>query len=513
VQRIKAQSAWQPAGSAGHRTSRRKSGWLVLLLVWVLCGALGSPFAFAQKGKKNNRQSAKKKKKKLSPKAKKPATKKKTTDTLADLKRLPSMNIHRPLLTKLEYEQLEKSLTLRKYTKVLRNGVLGSKEKQVIADWAKWRVLGMTRPENHNELYNIRRRVLYEVGYSAKNLKGGPGTAGFRMFVMQQVAERCEQVLDNNYYVRLQAVMILGNLNLKEYDPTVKPIRPPTAYGQACKPLLEKVLLVSDAVQPDSIKIAAAVGVRRIALLAPRDKDRSRAMAAALIKEFNRTKTHPWYQCRLAEALAAVELKANPKGEAIILQTLGKAVVDLGKARKYPVRAQAAMSLGRASLVRDVNIDLLMYEIVNLGVEMSEQYNADLAAGKALPSHWTNSFLRLYFAFNPVDRLEEDFLYKNRLDPKDRNAGFRKKSLPRPQMTRIESAYQQIKQIVKHVVEQSDKAVKAPVPAGTIADLKTWMANNTPKYFKVQPGSTLPALRAMKVVFGKPKAVNPIAGQ
>ena len=75
-------------------------------------------------------------------------------------------------------------------------------------------------------------------------------------------------------------------------------------------------------------------------------------MVDVLIKEFERKKTHPWYQMRLAEAMAGLEMQTNVQEQAVILQALTKAVVDLDHSRAAPVRAQAAMSLGRAALPR-----------------------------------------------------------------------------------------------------------------------------------------------------------------
>jgi hypothetical protein len=490
---------------------------MILPLVWLLIAALGLPPALAQKGSKKGsagKTGAKKKQGKAKPKSKSKTPegkkKKKAVDTLADLNRPPSMNINKPLLTKAEYDKLEKQLTHQKFDRVLRAGVLNGGSRKIIQDWAKWRVYGMTLAEHRDDLFKRRQKILSEIIYCGKLNDNAGAVKQFRTEVLKTITARCTDVLDNNYYVRLHAIMILGNMNLTEYDRSAR--RPPVAFGPAYKPLLEKVLLVSDDVQPESLKIAAAVSLKRIGLLAGRDpsRTREREMAAGLIKEFNRTKTHPWYQCRLAEAMSSVELKSNPAGEAIIVHALAKAVVNADHSRTVPVRAQAAMSLGRACLASDVNIDLLMHEIVNLSAEMSDQYNAELAAGKAPATHWPGSFLRLYFAFKPVDQLEKEYLYKNRLDAKDRYAGFLEKGLR--QKARIEAAFNQIKPVVKHVLEQSDKVVKAPVPAATVAAIRTWLASHTPTDFRVQNGGKLPPLRAMRAALGKPKANKAVNG-
>jgi len=518
VQPIKAQS--DSPRSAGVRTWRPRPGWPVLLLVGTLLVAVALPPALAQRKKGGRKKTAGKQpaakkttpKPKATPKPKKTEvtkSKKTSVDMLADLKRLPSMNINKPLLTKPEYDQLGKAMPEPRVAAVLQGGRGGfAANKKFISDWAKWRILGMTRAENRDKLFDMKQRTLYFTRMTGKKLLDPTAARAFRKDVFQLIVDRCEQILDNNYFVRLQAVMILGNLNQDEFNREKK--LPPVAFGPAYKPLL-KVLLTPDKEQPLSIKIAAAVGLKRIALLGPREKSAQRTreleMVDVLIKEFQRQKTHSWYQMRLAEAMAALEMKTNVEEQAVILQALTKAVVNLDHSRAPSVRAQAAMSLGRAALPTDANVDLMMHEIVNLAAELSEQYNADLAKG-SLPSHWTDSFLRLYFAFMPVDRLEKEFLYKNRSDLRDRNAGLLGKGRTKPQNDRIKAAYQQVLQVVKHVAGQSDKVKKAPVPVATIAEMRTWMASHPPKDFKIQGNGRLPALRAKQVGLSKSKRVN-----
>jgi len=509
--------------------------------MFVVVGALACLFALSpgfafQPPKKAGKSASKRKKSPTKTKKKFPKKKSvrpkissgtaKKTGTASpppvQVKQLPEMKINKPLMSKGELVKLDRKLRKAKYKRILSAGVLNGKAKSIIQDWARWRIAEMTLPENRNQLYELRSQIRRDVQISASLLNrnlAADQIEEFRRFVCGELTKRCVEVLDNNFFVRLQVVLILGHLDLMEYDARNRTL--PVSYAPAAEVLLEKVLVAD---QPVAIKSQGANGGKRLALLSRYDARtsvaRNRKLAAGLISEFEKTDTHPWYQSRLAEALAAVDLRTNPEGHAVIVQALAEVMVDNANKRKPEVRCESAKALGRAPLATDVNVDLLAFEIVQLTKDMANRYNKELAAVNAknaqranmpqknqveeahLPAHWPLSFLKIYFAFQPTGSLEKK-LYNTRRLPADRTPGLKMKF---PKRASVDSAYKTIKPIVRHVAEQTGTSSPAPIPANDIATLTTWLNTNKPSSFRVQGG--LAPLRVMKAALAKPMGGN-----
>lgn len=426
-------------------------------------------------------------------------------NTVNRLKSLPEMKINKPLIDPAEFEKLERQLKSKNYLQVLLKGVLDGQAVQIIKDWTKWRIYELTMESRRDRLFELRQNIMRRIRGAASSLvQSNPEAARkFREVLCREVTARCTDLLDNNYYVRLNAILILGRLNILEADPVQN--KPPEAYGPAADPLLRKVILAGQHV---TLKIPAVNGLKYIALLADLPTKTRQEIADALIAEFRNRKAHPWYQARLAEALAAVDLQYNSQREAFIIHALTECVAD--KTRPPLVRAQAAMALGRAPLGSTVNVRLLIYEIADLTRALAEQYNADvqrIKSGKLanLPAYWTSSFLRIYFAFWPVHRTERIILQRRR-NPGDRKPGFLEKFKNRADTKAFydytQSAYEKIRPIVSHVLAQKAGNYQ-PVSSDALNSLKSWLNSNRPASFSVQPG-VLPPVRVMKAATKTP---------
>lgn len=417
-------------------------------------------------------------------------------------KQPPSMKITRELLTPAEAKKLEEELKKARYKKVFSNAQLAGGGARLLKTWGRARILAMSLKENRGKLYEMRKSVVTDIRGSAKiNLVGQAASDTFRKALCAEVTACCEKLMDNNFAVRLNAVLLLGQMNYREF---IVPRTLPVAYAPAADVLVEKVM---NQKQPEAVRVAAVNSLKRIALLGDLSQKQKRDIARTLIKEFNAGGQHPWYQGRLLEAMAAVDLPADA-GKPIIVDTLARAMGD--PARPPQVRCDAAMALGRASLHANIKQKVLAHQIMKLTRDMAMQYNKDLNAVaakqlNAFPSHWPGSFFKLYLAFVPRNRLEKEFLYQRRAAPADRTVGLAKRF---QRDAAIQAAYSQVKVPAKHVIGNMQDKRFAPIPGAAIASMKAWIDKNKPADPRVHP--SMPPLTPVKpgAVAGKTGATR-----
>lgn len=490
--------------SAGLRVFAGRLGGLVLAVSVSLCAVAHGQQGGFKKG------AAKKKKAKTKAKSK---TDEETSKHAEKIYKLPSMKINRPLMDIPEYEATEKKLRSQgwQYKTVLQKGEWDATAKKVIPKWVEWRLKSLTMKEFRqqvpvmkpnpmggppkrvlewqvlkNDLSERRKELMREFNSSGFNaIRTPPKRRAFRTNICDEIVKQGVKLLDNNFYVRMQVVLIFGELDVLPRSGD----DPPEMYKGVVKPLLEKVLL--DKKQPDALRVPAVNALKRVALLG---RDMSVTMreriADTLIKEFARTKTHPWYQRRLLEALSAIDLPTHPSGKAMIMQTLVEAMAD--SERDVQVRFQAAFAIGRASKPSNLHVDLLIHEMVRFSNEMATKYNAEVTAKKTA-SHWATSYLYLYFAFHQYLKAE-DILYARRINIPDRKPWL----LARYDgNAKVKGGYTRIRSVAAHVIRQKKDVIPRPVPAASIKITTTWLATNRPANFSLQPG-LLPSLRPRK---------------
>ena len=308
-------------------------------------------------------------------------------------------------------------------------------------------------------LPDLRKNILNSIRTYAK-------TPAAREYFLKALTDRLSETLDNNFVVRLNAVLLLGQLQSDNGNPQ-KGIEP-TPYVGAYAVLLK---VIKDEKQHVAIKIHAVRGLTRIcrgALADPNDKRRAE-IAVALAPELSKKTTHWWYQMVLVEALgtAGVTYDPNNKQNPVILQALAEVVAD--KNRHLQVRTDAARAIGYLPLDGNVNFAPVAYELVNLGYHMSLAYNA-----KPTREAWSNYFLSLYLAFKaPNANLKIA-------------GGKRKPGLLEalPNSKEVKDAYEQVVLMTAHVLNSSGKQFSAD----QLKAITGWQQSHVPANDRIAPG-------------------------
>lgn len=309
-----------------------------------------------------------------------------------------------PLLTAQQLADLRKIED--KYKKALNKGVLDDAAKKLIRDGVRYRLAQLTVKENREKklnLHELREMLLRDLQFAGKLLDKPDEVRTFRGFVLQEIVAQAAPLLQNNLYVRLQIVILLGELNLTDEDPRRN--LQTVAFAPAAAPLAE---VLRDAKQPEALKVAAVRSLTRVLRMSAPDVVLKLQIAQTLVDEFSADRsTHWWYQMRLAEALASVDVAKDRNQKPFVVSALTSAVVD--SQRHWLVRAESARSLGRVPFDASVDIPQVMGAIGVLALDLTkgqiERPQDDL--------YWRPAFTRLYLAFQASDPTDRDALKKN----------------------------------------------------------------------------------------------------
>ncbi len=341
------------------------------------------------------------------------------------------------------------------YNRALKSSSYNDDDRKMIEDGIRWRIhkfsMAKYRKPHLNELghdyVDLRKAVLRDVGYAR------PGAN--REFVLSQILERCKELLDGNFYVRLNALILLSELNTK--DPDRQRNIPPEVYTD---PLDTVLAVFTDDSQIDPIKLRAALGLRQILLYGAPSIAKRIEIASAINKELDRSGLHHWYQMRLTETLGDVGVLGE-RGEPFVVQRLATLIADT--TRHWQVRSEASLSMGRLPLDSSINVNLIAYQIAKLSLQMAMSYNKNRR-----PFFWQDCFVKVYMSFDgKIDGQEFGLL--------DQAGGNRV----------VQGAYGQIRPLVNHLVVAPRGT---PFPNDILTDLDGWIKSNEPDSYSVAQG-------------------------
>lgn len=365
------------------------------------------------------------------------------------------MTLRNPLMTDAEIQkelgELRK-LPGRGIDGIIRSGELNAANRDAMQRWAKLQFARMTAVDDWRKVSDIARvDVLLNVRNAASLQTNENRERDFRSALAEALVQAAKEVLpNNNYYVRMQAARILSQLNLKERP--VSGRGNPVSYVPAMEPLVE---VLENPDQPEPLKVIAAAGVARIADYADlMDANLKFRAGDALTKEIARNGTHPWYQMRLAEALAALELDFDRNRQPIVITALLGVIQD--ENRHCLARSAAAKALGRTPIpAGQFDENVAAGALLKLSHDMALAYNKS-------PNDvvWYECFWNLYVTFKPnagedVARIPTSSL-------------LRRGSLPAP----LEDVLQRVTPVVKHVLNQEPAQRHRAIPAELIQQLQ-----------------------------------------
>jgi hypothetical protein len=234
----------------------------------------------------------------------------------------------------------------------------------------------------------------------------------------------------------------------------------------------------------------------RIATLPDLNKPQVRVdIAEALVGQLAASVTDDeWLQWRLAEGLGLVGLVYDNQKKPIVAEVLAAVLAD--PRRSFLVRAEAASSLGRLPLDREIDLNVIAQEIAQLARQMTDAYQKN-----SNQASWKISFLRLFMAFKPVndDDAKEGVGLLTQVTTKGPLSAYKKT---------VQEAYDVVLPLVQGVLNPPQNLDDA------VAKLKDWLNRNPPPTARTaekdesageQPRSTAPGGQA-------PAGAGPAAG-
>lgn len=328
--------------------------------------------------------------------------------------RNPLLDLDMPIALPDELEKLKKEDG--KFQGVLNKAEADDAGKAVIKAGIRYRLAQMTLKENYQAenskkqpyfittLRNNLRRDLNGAASAARLLKP-EAIKEFRRNLMLEFVKQAAPLLENNLYVRIQVVILMGELELVSGDAS-KGIA-----TEAFTPVFDTfVKVILDPKQDVSVKIAAVNGLTRILRIGtPNVIERTR-IAEAVISELDSVNaadrpSEGWYELRLVGTLGSAAL--DQLKQSIVVTALKKVVSD--PKRSWTVRTEAAKALGRVPLPPASNPASVVFVVGEMALQLSK-------AAQQAPAdpQWKSAFWKTYLAFWPVDANEKDVTKANK---------------------------------------------------------------------------------------------------
>lgn len=387
-----------------------------------------------------------------------------------------AMRIEKPLMTAEDDRKFR--LEERNYSQAMFRGDM--EQRDLIERGIAWRVQRMTLPAQRNDLPARRRDLFRDLTTAGNRLPDGQRPE-FRRFVLDRVIAEARKLFDNNYHVRVNAVVLVSQLSLVEPDLQGRGEKAYTPIADALLPLL------GDPNQPVAMQIWAVKGINRVLRTGDLDDAKRHAIAMRLIAELSgKPQSYYWYQWRMVEALGGAGLLNFGNDRAFAVDALAKIVTD---PNRHPrVRAEAAKQLGRQPLDGNVNVGLIAYSIADLTRDLVRRQNAN-----PRDPNWQYCFVSIYLAFKPLDAQEEA-----------RNGGLLLKTQNQNDLQRHRPTVEKVYELILPVLREGTKGVQLPpLDPALAAPIEAWLKDNPQSDLRIAPG--LPPLIISTDVAARPE--------
>ncbi|MAT13949.1 MAG: hypothetical protein CMJ46_01610 [Planctomyces sp.] len=333
------------------------------------------------------------------------------SDALASGEVHPSQQIETELTDNKAYEQFRRTNTST-LSDILKSGKGDPESMKVIDESLKQMLYSLTVKEHQqsDEVNEIFERIYYYFVYKIGENMTPTSAQQYREQVYSRMLPLIEELLKQNYRVRIQAATLLSDLDLKLGDArnNVAPI----PYRAAVELAVKHVM--SDE-QAEAVKISLMRSLQKGLKYGGFAKNIRQKIAQVCIDELLKKADFWWYQRELIRTLTVCDVDTDETGKPFVVHAL--AVILSDPTRHYMVRSQAAHALGRVPMTAamQINFELLSYELLNLSVEMAKERNSRIDAyaskNNQVPpqflSHWGICFVNVYLAYNPLNAREK----------------------------------------------------------------------------------------------------------
>jgi hypothetical protein len=370
-----------------------------------------------------------------------------------------------PQTTDEDWKKWSEGTGRNEYNTRVRNGDVDNASMQIISNGIKMQIYAMTLPAQRDNLGTLVSSLLRSV-HGAGDAKDAATQRVAKQAMMREIINYCKKIGGNQFYVRLNAAILLGNLFIVPETPANR--GQAEFFGEAFEPLME---VLSKPGQPEGVKLAAVNGLRNAANFSQLPPTKKIALATKLREELEKTDTCEWYQERICETLGSLDQTLDLDGRPFIVHALAKALFDHN--RPLCARAAAAKALGRTPLPSSIDLNVVAYGIADLSRQIVEARNER----KKHVGRWCIS--NIFLAFRPKDATEK--AHRAGLLDRVEEPSYQKF---RPS---IKEVYALIRPMVVQELKETDSAF-APEVGEHLAD---WLKNHTPAQMRVAPGLPL----------------------
>ena len=303
----------------------------------------------------------------------------------ADIRPRPSngAEINVPPVSQEDLTKLKQDIPA--YERVLSTAGMTEADQELIRRGIRYRLGMICQKVNAPSYYADFQRDLHSIDNKAGNRDA---VAAFHQRVLTEVIAQIAPLMktQNQLYARLQLTQLLGELN--HASDLVMPDEPAKPFEPAA-PLLIQILATPQ--EPLAIKVSAVNGLRRILHNCELDAAVLVKAAETLVNELKDQAKHDWYQSRVIQTLAVLDLSKSSLGNhALVVDVLKSVLAD--EKRDRTVRAEAARSLGRVQIPPSIDAATVTKAIV----EFANKTLADAVVT-------TNVKLKIYQAFQPLN--------------------------------------------------------------------------------------------------------------
>jgi hypothetical protein len=382
--------------------------------------------------------------------------------------------ISKPLTSDEAWKQWYDGKGRADYNRVVHNGELGDRDSlQAISNGIEAQIKAMSLPTQRENLARIVAELLRSV-HTAADQKDTATQRTVRETMIKEIIKRCQELEDNQFYVRLNAAILLGNLFVVAESPANRITA--EFYTNAFDPLMD---VLGKAGQPEAIKVAAVNGLRNVALYGnpPLEASQKIRLAAKLRDELDKPDTCEWYQERLCETLGSLDQIFDLDGKPFIVHALAKALFDHN--RPLCARAAAAKALGRAPLPPTIDLNVVAYGIADLSRQIVEARNDK----KKHVRRWC--IIDVLLAFKAKNATE-----------KARRAGLLDR-VDEPTFLKYKESIRDVYGLIRPMVAQDLKEVNSAFPPQVAARIAEWLKSHTPAQLRIAPG--LPPIATTQV--------------